>query len=141
MAFNSSITFPKTIEVHQTTHEHRAPTDDSIRLFDEMRRKAIRSVVASGQTSLTVGKATWHVFNSPEIPGFLIHGVFVLNGKQIDFECRVTRMDCADYHGADLMGYLSGKVHESLIQRLVSELTQDLFRVSINQIAMAANCG
>lgn len=39
---------PSTTYVNKTVHEHRAPTDDSIRLYKEMKEKAIDSVMYKG---------------------------------------------------------------------------------------------
>lgn len=45
---------------HSEVHEHRAPTDESVRLLKEMQEAALQSVVASGklENNLLTGEVT-----------------------------------------------------------------------------------
>ncbi len=66
---------------HTEIHEHRAPTDESIRLADEMREKALQSVI----DSIKVGDNTFdgQVVQTMNYNfGFDVHAIFKLNGRK-----------------------------------------------------------
>ena len=74
-----------------TVTENRAPTDDSIRLWDEMRQKALDSIVKELTVEVSMVKATVIVLMAPtslaESPFELTFlGRFNLNGKDFRFE-------------------------------------------------------
>lgn len=55
---NRSVNFPGTIEV--TKHEHRAPTDESVRLLREMEKKAREQVALAMVTDNTLSACAVH---------------------------------------------------------------------------------
>lgn len=82
---------PDTIEIH----EHRAPTDKSVELLNEMQEKAFKNVIASFRTSFN-GFYTDGVFIKSTMHPHLLfcHFTFGLNGKIYNFD---TSIDASDW--------------------------------------------
>lgn len=69
---------------HTEVHEHRAPTDASVKLLSEMEEKAIQRVVASAvinDNDLTFGYLVLR--HSVDSWGYQIRWFFKLNGRDI----------------------------------------------------------
>ena len=84
-----------------TVTEHRAPTDVSIQLWDEMRQKAIDSIVKQLPVEFSEVKGTILVMQMPSMAdenifGRKFAGKFVLNGQDHRFEGELDARDFAD---------------------------------------------
>jgi len=85
------IPYEKSVTVNQTTHEHRAPTDESVRLLSEMREKALDSIVKELVVEFGTVKATVLMMLAPDFTNVSLFnmrfmGKFNLNGKDHTFE-------------------------------------------------------
>lgn len=124
----------KRVEVKQTTHEHRAPTDDSIRLYDEIRQKAVDSIVARGRAPLAAD-VTWAVIDCPMIGGFEIVGVFTLNKQEHQLCVPVRDVRYRQVSGEINLRLLQGEVYKALVDQIAKVMTEDMFRRHLYQLA------
>jgi hypothetical protein len=87
---NTNVTFPGTIEVN----EHKAPTDESIRIFDEFKDKALKRVIKSMKVENNVFKASILAY-APEMitDEVSLYIKFNLNGHEYSFTERVHNQD------------------------------------------------
>jgi len=86
--FNKTIVCPT--EVREVTKEvnvteTRASTDDSIRIYSEVKEKALNSVIAYGSVD-NVFKLDWYWMNSEKIGTTFIKCVFAINGMKREFD-------------------------------------------------------
>jgi hypothetical protein len=72
--------------------EHRAPTDESIKLLNEMQDSALKNILARGFTENNVLKANWLVYQEPTRLSHIFVCRFTLNNKDYDFEFEISRM-------------------------------------------------
>lgn len=98
---------PQTLKVH--IDEHRAPTDDSIRLYEECREKAIKSIIDFNTESLSIDKIQWIIRDAPEIYGIYIDLVFFVNGRKCQESIKLSKIDI---HGN------IEKQHETITERI-----------------------
>lgn len=66
--------------------EQRAPTDDSVRLYGEMRQKVLDELSERYQMASNELKVHWGVFQDFRGQEMKVHGRIVLNGHPVDFE-------------------------------------------------------
>lgn len=81
---------PSHVSVTKTVNEHRAPTDASVRLLNEMQDKAVENVMRS---AVLVGDGIKVAFieRRPDVDGFgsTIHLSFKFNGKWEIVKCKL----------------------------------------------------
>ncbi len=76
----------------KTVHEHRAPTDESIKIFDEMRRKAEEHIVAKVIIKDNTVNGMLLAFDEGGMmDNIRYYGRFTLNGKEINFNGTLDR--------------------------------------------------
>lgn len=73
---------PKTIEVK----EHRAPTDESVKILKELEKEAMDKIVAMGKVEDNVFNAKWYIYGDQYSWEDWCRCVFILNGKEYDFK-------------------------------------------------------
>ena len=91
--FNKSLTViapeRRTTEyVTRTVHEHRAPTDESVRLLREMEAKAKEQVIAAVHVGDTTFECVVHTMRYAEDGSTRFLAIFSLNGKKMTAEYR-----------------------------------------------------
>ncbi|MCK9460618.1 MAG: hypothetical protein M0R80_13350 [Proteobacteria bacterium] len=83
----------------QTITEIKAPTDDSIRIYKELKEKVTSELLACFRTKDNGFECTWHLFDRPEIQGAILVCRFSLNGHdhqvKIDIDDRMTTDEVA----------------------------------------------
>lgn len=72
------------VDVREDRHEHRAPTDESVRLLKEMERAARDKIVAALSLDNNTFKAVLHAERMVESGRIYWRIIFDLNGKRID---------------------------------------------------------
>jgi hypothetical protein len=81
--FNTYIRNPPIHKTVTTTiHEHRAPTDESIRLASELREKIENEFLAHIKCENNVLNAKWDVFRNPEGFGTIVIFSCAINGTE-----------------------------------------------------------
>lgn len=125
--FNST-TFnsPKSVDV--TITENKAPTDDSIRLYGELRDKAIASIINIGDSNFSVDKITWVVMDAPEIDGIILYLTFFVNEKECKETMYITTRDLYGVNKENRCELIVNKVRILVRRRVSEEITALLFR-------------
>lgn len=100
--------------VTKTVHEHRAPTDDSVRLLNELTIKARENLVATFSTSNNVLQATWARHQDELMGQDKYFCKFVLNGR--------AHQIYIDVEDTGMQGDGIEVLYEKLCNRLASEL-------------------
>lgn len=124
-----------TRRVEVTKHEHRAPSDDSIRLADEMRRRTIDSVVASGAAPFDA-HVTWHFIDDPWNMEIQLVGEFKLNERSHKLNVRLPTLKCrACLSEEEHMRNLPAMILKAISEQLAHALTEDLIRTHHTRLA------
>lgn len=76
---------PRTLEIK----EHRAPTDESVRILKELEQEAMNKIVAMGKVEDNIFNAKWYIFNDCMAWEDRCRCVFTMNGKEHDFEFKL----------------------------------------------------
>jgi hypothetical protein len=79
---------PRTEYVTRDVHEHRAPTDDSVKLLREMEEKAKDQVIQAVHVGDTTFECVVHMQKHPMDGSTSLLAVFSLNGKKMTAEFR-----------------------------------------------------
>ena len=83
--FNSTnITSPSTVRVFSDTQEHRAPTDESVKLLREMEDAAMKRIIAAIKADNNDIKFDWITAFSRESGEPESTLIMVINGKRIE---------------------------------------------------------
>ena len=81
--FDRTVVNSSPSSIHSTVHEHRAPTDDSIRLYDEMRKKAEDAIIASVRVKDTHFEGVIHHYRDFANARLQFRVIYSLNGKKM----------------------------------------------------------
>lgn len=100
-----NIHYPDTINVH----EYRAPTDESIRLMEEMHHKALKNIIAKidVDNNLVTGKC-WLIEQPLHIDNYKIVVKFKINNTEFSFEKECNRSEF--FKEGRLIGFLNEKL-------------------------------
>jgi hypothetical protein len=121
---HKAASFPSTININ----EHRAPTDDSIRLADEMREKLLRSLVISQVDADNVITGVIVEVNDTFGEKRIFVG-FMLNGKKYEIELTTDRRELI----SDKV-----KLFRRLVHLVAEAITEDiLVRCHLDKFASA----
>lgn len=108
--------FP-TRDVTKHVHEHRAPTNESVRLLKELENSASDKVISVNRLENNILNATWSVIDSPISMELTVVCRIMLNGNEIRFEKKMER----PYRSDD-----PRKIVRSIIEALSEELVKQL---------------
>ncbi len=117
---NATINIPKSDTVYvpfeKTVNVHKAPTDESIKLFHEFREKAVKDIIEKVNVTDNIvnGYAMYiSTGTSPDIQ-FTLHYKFMLNGEKIS-----GKVDVKYEYGRD-----SKALYRNLLKRLYDEMSK-----------------
>jgi len=115
--FDTYNTIPNTVNVHK--HEHRAPTDESIKIYKELEEKALKNLISTTQLEDNSFNATWHVFH--DFMNYENKAIcrYKLNGVEYKFEVGVDRI----HQGEALAKEMLKKIREKVADHLFISLT------------------
>lgn len=116
-------------EKEVTIHEHRAPTDESIKLFDELKEKAIRSVTHSVKLNNNKIDA---------VSAFVVSNVgltitdelvirFILNGENMEFAIKIDRHS---FYSSDKYDF-----QQKILNEMYKQLSNQIAAYVLNTIA------
>lgn len=108
---------PKTIEVN----EHRAPTDESIKILREMEEKVMNNIISMGKIEDNIFNTKWYIFHDNYSWEEKCRCVFTLNGKEYKFEFYLPSKYTEK-------SQIIPKIKEDLLKKLSEVLMDDLFR-------------
>jgi hypothetical protein len=87
---STNITFPNTIKVH----EHKAPTDESIRIMEDMHDKAIKNIIAKIKVEDNLVNGECFLVDQPwNIKDVKLIFKFKINGKEFTLEREIARYE------------------------------------------------
>jgi hypothetical protein len=106
-----------------TVHEHRAPTDASIRMLNEMQEKAKENILRSMiiDTNEMYGAVIFHQLSGIE-GKVLWDAMFILNRKEIKLHGKINRND-----------FECGYSHETVLQMIVKRFGESIAEEFVNQ--------
>jgi hypothetical protein len=132
--FKNTINMPQTLKVK--IDEHKAPTDDSIRLYEEYREKAIKSIIDINTESLSVDKIQWIIRDAPEIYGIYIDLVFFVDEKKCEETIKISKRDM---HGnaEKQCEIITNYVYDCVVASVSREITYKLFNSMGTKISNA----
>jgi hypothetical protein len=134
--FNTYHNHPREMKV--TSHEHRAPTTQSVRLLDEMRREALESIIAHGVEHLPVNTLAWDVAHDVMRRGFGVWISVTILDKPCKGEIFISDFDLMRAgSNPDAWCKLVGDKLTDEVRRIVHDtITDQLFRGAASLIAM-----
>lgn len=105
--------------VTQNIHEHRAPTDESVRLLKELENKAIDKLLHVVELKNNVFNATWFIGLDHISLYNKVYCIFKLNGLEYKIDFIVKR-------GINFES-ITEQVYGKLIEKMSEILTLDMF--------------
>jgi len=110
---------------NKTVHEHRAPTDDSIRIYKDLQEKAQASVLEHIALDTNELKVQWTLSKNPATYRTEAICGISLNGKDHFFNIQLDEWKMGD----DLSGkYIINTLRSELSKQLTSVLLDPLFK-------------
>jgi hypothetical protein len=116
------------VKVEKTSYEYRAPTDDSIRILDEMRDKVIKGILDCGSVELNVKLFRWAVHPSREHIGFDIDFALTINGGPVEGRATIGRMTLSRLKGQELCSHIREQLYEAIKKAISYALLDDILR-------------
>jgi hypothetical protein len=110
--------------VNVTTAEHRAPTDDSVRLLTEMEEKVLKRILSRHTLQDNTFNAEWYIIQHNHIDDMELVCRFKLNGEEKKITLNLCRFDI---RMQDPMVTVK-KVCEAVQQEIAKILTVELFQ-------------
>lgn len=125
---------PSSVSVHETrtVNEHRAPTDESVRLLSEMEEKALRRVIFSEKTASNELQIFVLVLRpSFETGDHEFRYAFTLNGKPIDGRVKVGYSEWAVMMGkkAAVMQFVRERVASDIARAILAKFPVEVGEV------------
>ena len=115
---------------HVTTnvHEHRAPTDESVKLLNDMQEKAKANLIYTFSTSNNLLQATWAEYVDQITDTYKFFCKYTLNNKDYYTEINLNNWQLESVeHKVDL---LYAKLCQKLTQELMQPLLEEMRRKS-----------
>jgi len=82
----------RTVPYEKTVHEHKAPTDESVKLLNEMQKAALDNIVKTFNVNdNTVNACVIYLINKADFDGFKFVAKFTFNGKEHKIEGEILR--------------------------------------------------
>jgi hypothetical protein len=106
------------VPYEKAVHEHKAPTDDSVRLYGEMQRRCREELVRTLKTEGNTLKASMAVFYDVLTLGWVVQAEVTINGNRLAFSWQTER-DAGDRE--IVMG-----LYQEVANRIAKQMIQDL---------------
>jgi hypothetical protein len=100
--------------------EQRAPTDDSVRILNEMQQKALNNMLASVQVTSNILKLKIFGFNDRQIGCYKIQYIIDLNGERIVETRDVSMFDIK--MSKDPVQYIVDEVYKHISEIIIAHL-------------------
>lgn len=116
--------------------EYKAPTDDSIRVYNELKEKAISSILDTGLENFSVNNLRWTVFDLPEVCGIRIHLSLFINEKECNTNIDIRARDLLyHYKTEDFANELKLQIYKKVTEFISQEISVDLFKTMGDRIS------
>ncbi len=124
--FNKTLVFPRTrteyVPYEKTVIEKRAPTDDSIRIYEEIKGKAYKSILDTIEINDNSFNVRAIVYDEMLTMERVCKFSFTINGQEISDEVR--ERSTGEYSKEDLIRAVIKKAAEKLSLKLVAALVR-----------------
>ena len=124
-----NVTESVTKEINVEVHEHRAATDESIRLLNEFQDKSRGNVLGIEKLDNELNAISVS-FMDDLMDWVHIHGKFSLNGTEHIFKTKVNRND---YHNSKFDGNYSS--NETLKKFIIDKFSEEVSKLMYSKIA------
>lgn len=114
------------VNVSKTVHEHRAPTDESIRLYSEMRERAIESILWELDISNTLISGRIRAWVDPFQDLVVVGYKIKMNLKEIIGDVKVNRVTDKDAAIRKVYRDISEKIASSILKEYERELVNTI---------------
>lgn len=111
---------PRTEYVTREVHEHRAPTDESVKLLREMEAAADAKRIASFKlegNSMTGAIEVWH--EPHQGYSLFARAVFDVNGKRCTARAQIDEMKSDGFHKIELMQALHAEIAKAVASEVL----------------------
>lgn len=99
----TSINYPDTVHVH----EHKAPTDESIRLMEEFHEKAVKNIIAKVKVEDNLVNGECFLVEQPcNLKDVKLYFKFKINGKEFTLEKELSRYEIGLEEGKEIHNVL-----------------------------------
>jgi hypothetical protein len=122
---------PQKIEIN----EYRAPTDQSISIYNELREKAINDIVDCGASQFGVDEIYWVVFDNQAIQGITFDLTMIINGRKVRESLNISRMRLQCRTEEYLLKELGDIISNFIIEVVSREVMTNLIKVNSGTIA------
>ena len=124
--FNTYNSYGGPSKVDVKVNEHRAPTDESIRIYDEMKRKALESVLSSGVEELGVD-FKWVVMRNEGTRYIDFHYNMVIQGQKVNGKISISPLTLPTNVEA-MANVIREKIVKAVSETIANAMTYDLFK-------------
>ena len=107
-----------------TVHEHRAPTDESVKLLNELTEKALKNITHRFSTSNNTLQTSWAVYVDQPQHKRVALCKFVLNGKEHTLQVDIPEWEVQSKE--ELLGRLYSEVTERLAKEMLKPLFEEM---------------
>ncbi len=125
------VVLDNTRTVHQSTtatvHEHRAPTDASVKLLMEMEQAAEAKVIEAIHVGNTVFECVVHMERNYLADDILLRAVFKLNGRQMKAEHRLQAWTFSALSTADINRAAAVGIRDEVAKVIATEMIGPAF--------------
>lgn len=136
--FNTTVNHYLPRELQVRIDERRAPTDDSIRLYGEMRDKAVSSVLSVGAETFGIDKIRWAISDAPEINGIRLDLNFNVDGRECHEQIYYSAWDVTPASDKQKQAdEIIEKIEKRVVAAVSREITKQLFKRMAGQIGQA----
>lgn len=106
-----AVPYCKSVDIH----EHKAPTDESVKLLNEMHEKVMKNIMATYRVAdNTLNAAVIYLFQGTGFDRLDYRVIFTFNGKEYLLDGEIPRTDFIPAHM-----YGSQRVYEAIARNLV----------------------
>ena len=114
-----------------TVHEHRAPTDESVKLLNEMQEKALRNIIATIKIEQNFLKAAAIYFRDDVVKDRMTYHIrFELNGKEYRIEGHIDNFEWSQEMSRLYMGLGHEAVFKALHKKFSEAVAHEMMKQS-----------
>ena len=115
----------RVVPYEKTVHEYRAPTDESIKIYDEMLNKAQASLVGRITSNTPIDMEVC-VFRDVSRQNYNVHYVCNINGKEIQNKIVIPKIQIQCLDDKFDIGKILARIYERVLAELVSDCMRDV---------------
>ncbi len=115
------------VSYEKTVHEQRAPTNDSIKIYEEMKEKAFASTIDSFQIKNTTVDLAAAISRNMDSFGYSVYWRVILNDEKLEGEFHIDDFDPTTQDIATRRNNILRKIFKKISEQLAEKLTRQIF--------------